>query len=114
MRKILLVTAFAATLSVPAAQAEDISKEITLSPKDPKYNSAACRGMREKARNYDGIFQQSPEAYIFAAVAPGGTVGFLAFNHKKREFFKAKVEQACLTNPPDRSYLDPSGPQKKK
>ncbi len=114
MRKILLLAVFATTLGVPAAQAEDISKEISLSPKDPKYNSAACRSMREQARNYAGITQQSPEAYVFAAVAPGGTLGFLAFNHRKREMFKARVEQACMTNPPDRSYLDPSGPQKKK
>lgn len=114
MRKILLVAAFTTILGVPAAQAEDISKEIALSPKDPKYNSAACRSMRQQARNYDGILQQSPEAYVFAAAMPGGTLGFLALNHKKREFFKARVEQACMTNPPDRSYLDPSGPQKKK
>ena len=114
MRKILLVAAFATSLGVPAAQAEDISKEIALSPKDPKYNSPACRSMREKARNYnDGIHQQSTATYIFAAVAPGGTVGFLALQHRKRELFKAQVEQACMKNPPDRSYLDPSGSAKK-
>ena len=46
MRKTLLVAAFATALSIPAAKAEDISKDIVLSPKDPKYNSAACRGLR--------------------------------------------------------------------
>jgi len=114
MRKILLVAAFATTLGVPAAMAEDLAAQLSLSPKDPKYNSPACRGMRDKARNYnDGILQQSPGTYIFAAVVPGGTVGFLALQHRKRELFKARVEQACMTNPPDRSYLDPNGSAKK-
>jgi hypothetical protein len=39
-------------------------------------------------------------------VMPGGTVGFMALQYRKRELFKRDVEQACMTNPPDRSYLD--------
>ncbi|MEX0751952.1 MAG: hypothetical protein WD073_03385 [Xanthobacteraceae bacterium] len=113
MRKILLLAALTTSLGVPAAKAEDLTAQLSLSPKDPKYNSPACRSMREKARNYKGgILQQSPEAYVFAAVAPGGTVGFLALQHRKRELFKAKVEKACMTKPPDRSYLDPAGSAK--
>lgn len=110
MRKILLVAAFATSFGVSAATAEDISGEISLLPADPKYNSPACKSMRVQAKNYnDGIMQQSAGTYVIAAVMPGGTVGFLALQHRKREMFKARVEKACMTNPPDRSYLDPSG-----
>jgi hypothetical protein len=113
MRKILLVAAFATSLGAAAATAEDLTPQISLSPTDPQYNSPECRGMLGKARNFKGgITEQSPETYLFAAVMPGGTVGFLALQHRKREMFKAQVEQACMTNPPDRSYLDPAGSAK--
>lgn len=113
MRKVLLAAAFATGLGASAAMADDLTAEIALSPKDQKYNSPACKSMRAKAKNFAGITQQSSEAYVFAAVAPGGTVGFLALQNRKRELFKAQVERACMTNPPDRSYLDPSGDGKK-
>jgi hypothetical protein len=109
MRKVFLVAAFTTSLGAPAATAEDLTAQFSLSPQDAKYNSPACRSMREKAKNYnDGIMQQSAGTYAIAAVMPGGTVGFLAMQHRKREIFKAQVEQACMTNPPDRSYLDPA------
>lgn len=111
MRKLLLAAVFATSLGVPAATAEDLTREISLSPKDPKYNSPACKSLRVQAKNYqDGIAQQSAGTYIIAAVAPGGTVGFMALQHRKRELFKARVERACMTNPPDRTYLDPAAP----
>lgn len=113
MRKILMLAVFATSLGASAAKAEDISAQISLLPTDPKYNSPECVSMRTQAKNFDGILEQSPGVYIFAAVAPGGTVGFLALQHRKREMFKARVEQACMTNPPDRSYLDPSGSAQK-
>ena len=50
MRKIMLVAICAASLSSPAAIAQGFN--VQLSPKDPKYNSPACRSMREKAKNY--------------------------------------------------------------
>ena len=107
MRKIFLVAAFAASLSASTAVAEDLMAQLSLSPADVKFNTPECVGMRDKARNYkDGLMDQSAGTYIIAAVAPGGTVGFLALQHRKRELFKAQVEQACMTNPPDRSYLD--------
>jgi hypothetical protein len=113
MRKIFLMAAFATSLGASAATAEDMSGEISLLPADPKYNSQACKSMRVQAKNYnDGIMQQSAGTYAIVAVMPGGTVGFLALQHRKREMFKARVEKACMTNPPDRSYLDPSGPGK--
>lgn len=104
--KILLVVAFA-SLGASAALAEDLTAQLSLSPADPNYNSPECRSMLEKARDYkDGLMQQSTGTYIIAAVAPGGTVGFMALQYRKRELFKRDVEQACMTNPPDRSYLD--------
>ena len=105
MRKILLVAVCAASLSSPAAIAQGFN--VQLSPKDPKYNSPACRSMREKAKNYkNGLLDQSPETYIFAGAMPGGTVGFLALQYRKDEMFRRDIEQACMSNPPDRSYLD--------
>ncbi len=104
MRNILLLAVFVTGLAIPVAKAEDLSAELALSPKDRKYNSRACRSMREQARNYnDGLFQQSPGAYVIAAVAPGGSVGLLAYVMHKRELFKTKVQQACMTHPPDRA-----------
>jgi len=105
MRKILLIAGFAAALGIPSAVAQEFTVE--LSPKDPKFNSPDCQTMRAKAKSYkNGLMDQSPGTYLFAAVAPGGTVGFLALQHRKDEMFRAQVEQACMTNPPDRSYLD--------
>ncbi len=104
MRNLLLLAVFVTGLSIPVAKAEDLSAELALSSKDRKYNSPACRGMREKAKNYnDGLFQQRPEVYAVAAAAPGGSVGLLVYVNQKREAFKAKVEQACMTHPPDRN-----------
>jgi hypothetical protein len=104
MRRTLLIAVFAAAFGT-AAVAEEF--KVELSPKDPKFNSPACQTMRAKAKNYkNGLMDQSPGTYVFAAVAPGGTVGFLALQYRKDEMFRAQVEQACMSNPPDRSYLD--------
>jgi hypothetical protein len=106
MRKILVAAVFAAGLGL-GSQAAQAQITVELSPKDPKFNSAACRGMREKAKNYkNGLLQQDTGTYVFAAVMPGGTIGFLALQNRKDDMFKRQVEQACMTNPPDRSYLD--------
>jgi hypothetical protein len=60
-----------------------------------------------EGKNYkNGLLDQSPETYIFAGVMPGGTVGFLALQHRKDEIFRRDIEQACMSKPPDRSYLD--------
>lgn len=105
MRRILLVAVCAVSLSNPAAMAQEF--KVQLSPKDPKYNSPTCLSMREKAKNYkNGLFDQSPETYVFAGAMPGGSVAFLALQHRKDEMFRRDIEQACLSNPPDRSYLD--------
>jgi hypothetical protein len=105
MRRILLAAVCAAGLNSPAAMAQEF--KVQLSPKDPKYNSPACRSMREKAKNHkNGLLDQSPATYIFAGVMPGGTVGFLALQNRKDELFRRDIEQACMINPPDRSYLD--------
>jgi hypothetical protein len=105
MRRILLAAVCAASLSSPAAMAQEF--KVELSPKDPKYNSPACLGMREKAKNYkNALLDQSPGTYIFAGVMPGGTVGFLALQNRKDDLFRRDIEQVCMTNPPDRSYLD--------
>jgi hypothetical protein len=109
MRNVLLAAAFVTSLGIPAAKAEDLTAQLSLSPQDPKYNSAECLSMREKGRNYDaGLLKQDPGTYVFMAVAPGGTAGFLAIQHRKREMFKAQIEEACMANPPNR-HLDPSG-----
>jgi hypothetical protein len=101
MRNILLLTVFVMSLAIPVAKAEDLSAELALAPKDRKYNTAACRSLREQAKNYnDGLFQQRPETYVVAAVAPGGSLGLVAFVMYKRDAFKTKVQQACMTNPP--------------
>jgi hypothetical protein len=111
MRRTLLAAALAVTFAAPALAVEDLTKEISLSPSDPKYNTAACKSLRVQAKNYnDTIYNQSPGTYAIVAVAPGGTVGFMALQHRKRELFKARVEQACMSNPPDRTYLDPAAP----
>jgi hypothetical protein len=105
MRKTLLIAALATAVGVPAAMAQEF--KIELSPKDPKFNSPECQTMRAKAKSYkNGLMDQSPGTYLFAAVAPGGTVGFLALQYRKDEMFRAQIEQACMSNPPDRSYLD--------
>ena len=97
----LAVAAFAASLGISSAKAEDLTAELALSPKDHRYNTKACRGLREEAKNYnDSVFNQKPEVYALAAVAPGGSVGLLIYVHQKRELFKTKVQQACMTNPP--------------
>ena len=105
MRRMLLAAACIATLGIPAAVAQEF--RVELSPKDAKFNTPECASMRAKAKNYkNGLFDQSPGTYIFAAVAPGGTVGFLALQNRKDDLFRQQIEQACMTNPPDRSYLD--------
>src|SRR5258705_13776515 len=106
MRKIVLAAAFAASVSGHVARADVVN--IDLLPMDPKYNTPECASLREKAQNYEGIFQQSPGTYVFTSVLPGGTAGFMAVQLRKREMFKYEVEQACLTNPPKRPYLEPS------
>lgn len=107
---LLLAGIFLTGIGVSAARAENLLPDLKLSPKDPKYNSAACRSLRAKAQNYnETVFNQSPESYVFAAILPGGSLGLAAVVNRKREMFKAKVEQACMTHPPDRSYLDPAG-----
>jgi hypothetical protein len=107
LRKILLLAAgavFAAGLGGHAAKAE---LQVQLSPKDPKYNSRACVNARVKLKNYkNGLFEQDAGTYIIAGVMPGGTVGFLALQARKDEYVRRDVEQACMSNPPDRSYLD--------
>src|SRR5690348_14958291 len=101
MRKIISAAAFMVTLSAQAAQAESV--QVDLVPSDPKYNTPQCVSMRAKAQNYtDGVMNQSAGSYVIAAVMPGGTVGFMATQMRKREMFKYQVEQACLTNPPKR------------
>ena len=107
MRKIISATAFAITLGAQAVHAEQV--QVDLLPSDPKYNTPECVSMRAKAQNYtDGVLQQSAGSYVIAAVMPGGTVGFMATQMRKREMFKYQVEQACLTNPPKKPYLEPS------
>jgi hypothetical protein len=109
-----LSLAFAMSLGISAAKAEDLSEELALSPKDHKYNTRACRGLRAEAKNYnDGLFNQKPEVYALAAVAPGGSVGLLIYVQHKREVFKTKVRQACMTNPPERASSDSAQPEKK-
>jgi hypothetical protein len=105
MRKMLLAAVSIAALGIPAAMAQEF--KVELSPKDPKFTSPECLSMRVKAKNYkNGLFDQSPGTYIFAAAAPGGTIGFLALQNRKDELFRQQIELACMTNPPDRSYLD--------
>jgi hypothetical protein len=120
MRSIYLVAAFlsaaafVASLGISAAKAEDLSAELALSPRDHKYNSRACRDLRTQAKNYnDGLFQQKPEAYALAAVVPGGSVGLLIYVQHKREAFKTKVKQACMTNPPGGASADSAEPETK-
>jgi len=37
-------------------------------------------------------------------------MGFLALQNRKDDLFRRDIEQVCMTNPPDRSYLDkPAG-----
>jgi hypothetical protein len=107
MHKMISAAAFAVILSAQAVRAEQV--QVDLLPSDPKYNTPACVSMRAKAQNYtDGVLQQSAGSYVIAAVMPGGTVGFMATQMRKREMFKYQVEQACLSKPPKRPYLEPS------
>jgi hypothetical protein len=100
-----LAAACIAALGIPAAMAEGF--KVELSPKDPKFNSPECQRMRQQAKVYkNGLFDQSPGTYIIAAVAPGGGIGFLALQNRKDDLFRRDIEQACMTHPPDRSYLD--------
>jgi hypothetical protein len=104
MRRLFLAAAGIAALGIPAAMAEF---KVELSAKDPKFKSPECQRMRQQAAVYkNGLFDQSPGTYIIAAVAPGGSIGFLALQNRKDDLFRREVEQACMTNPPDRSYLD--------
>jgi len=112
MRTAVVMAVFVAGLGCHAANAQFQQKfTVELAPNDPKYNSPGCRSMREKMKTYkNGLFEQSPGTYVIAGVMPGGTVGFLALQHKKDEFFRRDIERACMTNPPDRRYLDPNAP----
>ena len=107
MRKTALVTMIAAALGAPAALADVV--QVDLNPSDPKYNTPQCVALRHKAQNYESIFQQSAGSVAVAAVMPGGTAGLAAIYIRKRDMFKYEVEKACLTNPPKRPYLEPSG-----
>jgi hypothetical protein len=102
----LLVTACAVGLGGHAADAQIT---VELSAKDPKYNSPACRSMREKARTYSaGTLQERAGSFIIGAGAPGGGLVVMAAERRKREIFTRDVELTCMTNPPNRSYLDPA------
>jgi hypothetical protein len=84
---------------------------VQLQPKDPKYNSTPCQVMRAKMKTYkNGMFEQSPGTYIIAGVMPGGSLGFFAIQQRKDDLFRRDIERACMTNPPDRRYLDPNAP----
>ena len=110
MRKILLVSTCAAVLSSQAALAQFWSQElkVDLSPKDPKYNSAACKSMRAKAKAYsDGTLTESAGSFVLGAGVPGGGAAVFAAQARKRELVVQQVEKACMTNPPNRAYLDP-------
>lgn len=106
MRKTVLGTAIAMTLG---SQAWADVVQVDLNPSDPKYNTPQCVALRQKAQNYESIFEQSAGSVAVAAVMPGGTAGLTAVYLRKREMFKYEVEKACLTNPPKRPYLDPGG-----
>ena len=105
MRKILLVSACAAVLSGHAATAQ---VTVELSPKDPKYNSPACKSMRAKAQAYrEGTLQEGAGSFILGAGVPGGGMAVFAAQARKREMLVQQVEKVCMTNPPNRSYLGP-------
>lgn len=107
MRKIVSMAAVATMVVIANGLPAKAELQVQLSPKDPKYNSPACVSARAKLKNYkNGLFEQDPGTYIIAGVMPGGSVGFLALQAKKDDFVRRDVEQACLSNPPDRSYLD--------
>lgn len=103
MRKTLLGTVVAVTLT---GQAWADVVQVDLNPSDPKYNTPQCVAMRQKAQNFEGIFQQSAGSYAIAAVMPGGTAGLTATWLRKREMFIYEVEKACLSNPPKKRHLD--------
>jgi hypothetical protein len=106
MRKIVLVAACAVGLSSHAATAQII---VELSAKDPKFNTPECVSMREKARTYsDGTLAERAGTFIIGAGAPGGGLAVMAGERRKREIVLRDVELACMSNPPNRAYLDPA------
>ena len=107
MRKTASGTVLAVALGVQTAWADVV--HVDLNPSDPKYNTPQCVALRHNAQNYESIFQQSAGNVAVAAVMPGGSAGLVAIYIRKRDMFKYEVEKACLTNPPKRPYLDPSG-----
>ena len=118
MRKIILLAACVTSLSGYPATAQEtkpfsatelLTPKVQLSPKDPKYNLPECRSMRTKAQNYsDGTLQESAGSFILGAGMPGGGAAVFAAQMRRREMFNHQVELACMSNPPDRRYLDPA------
>jgi hypothetical protein len=107
MRKTVTVALAAVGMLIVGGHVAMAQLKVELSASDPKYNSPACVSMRNEAANYkDGITQQSPGTYIIAAVMPGGTVGFMILQQRKYEMFLHRIEMACMSNPPNRKYLD--------
>lgn len=109
MRRIVLVAALAACLGSPAgAQIFPNEIRVDLNTSDPKYNSAECAKMRMIAKNYNnGTLGEQAGSFVLGMGAPGGGFAATMAQYRKREMVQYQVEKACMSNPPDRRYLEP-------
>src|ERR1700754_2902459 len=102
MRKVLLVAACVAVLNGCASNQKNT---VQLSQTDPKYNTPECVAVRDKHYD-DGTLEEQAGRRILGAAMWGGGFAVTMAQYRKHEYVNREVEQACMSNPPDRSYLD--------
>ncbi len=95
--KHFLLAALAATL-VTGCRMREMPQDYTavLDSKDKKFNSAACKEMREKAQSYDFNFA-GPAAVILIAAPVGGLM--MINEDQKRYRFLNELHDACSSKP---------------
>ncbi len=104
MRKILLMVACAAT--VAGCETTPQKPNLALSAADPKFNSPACRAIRDKPYEDRSATEQIVSRASMHFLV-GGTLTE-ATEQRRRELIDHQVELACMTNPPAKPHLDPS------
>jgi hypothetical protein len=107
MRKILLVAVCAATVAGCETNGKNT---VELSATDPKYNSPECLAVRDKHYD-DGTLEERMAKRVVGAAMWGGGMAVTAAEYRKRQMTDREVELACMSNPPDRSYLDSDATQ---
>lgn len=110
MRPILIgigaVFALSPLATPPAAMAGEapVKTVAKLDPKDPKYDTPACKALREKAIDYEepGLLKKAVGMGGNAVVPFAGTVASAALGmqqNTKQEKLSKQVSEACVSDP---------------